>query len=288
MRRVSLELLAPAKVNLALQVVGRRPDGYHCLDSIVVFAGLGDRISLRPAEATALKVSGPFAPAVPTGDENLVLRAARLADARFDITLEKFLPVGAGIGGGSSDAAAVLRAAARMGATAPDPLELGADVPVCVEARPSRMRGIGERLDPLPPLPAMAVVLVHPGVALSTPKVFAELAQRDGAPMPDRIPQWGSAAEAAAWLKLQRNDLEPAAIRQAPVIAEVRDMLEATDGCLLARMSGSGSSVFGLYASMEVAEDAAASVAGERPRWWVRAAPVLRSAPQIQERRLTT
>jgi 4-diphosphocytidyl-2-C-methyl-D-erythritol kinase len=288
-RPVAVELLAPAKINLTLHVVGRRPDGYHLLDSLVVFANVGDLVGVRPGSATTLTVTGPYADAVPTGHDNLVLRAARLAGATVEVSLKKALPVGAGIGGGSSDAAAVLRGiAALTGASSPDALPLGADVPVCVWALPARMGGIGERVEPLSPLPPLPLVLIHPGVALSTADVFAHLANTTGEPMPEVIPTWRDASEAAAWMADQRNDLEPAAIRLAPEIAEPRASLAGLRSCLLARMSGSGSTVFGLFANQNDARRAAEQLAAAHPAWWVRATQALALAPAIQERRLTT
>ena len=289
MRRTAVELLAPAKVNLTLHVVGRRADGYHLLDSLVVFADVGDRIGVEPAARTSLDVSGPFAAAAPAGEDNLALRAARLAGVNVAITLHKALPAGAGIGGGSADAAAVLRAIATVtGDAALDALRLGADVPVCFAARPARMRGIGETLQPLPPLPELPMVLVHPGVPVSTAAVFADLGPPDRAPMPDPIPVWATVKEAAEWLRGQRNDLEPPALRRAPEIAEARTALFAEPGCLMARMSGSGSTVFALFATRDDARRAAAGLSAAYPGWWVQAARALSEPPAVQASRVTT
>ena len=289
MRRAAVELLAPAKVNLALHVVGRRADGYHLLDSLVVFADAGDRVGLTRAEHSSIAVKGPFAASVPTDGANLALRAARFAGAEVAITLDKALPVGAGIGGGSSDAAAVLRGISALADTSvPDPLRLGADVPVCLAARPARMRGVGEILDPLPPLPELPMVLVHPRVEVSTAAVFGALGAPDRDPMPETIPAWATAGEAAEWLTRQRNDLEPAAMHHAPAIAEAKAALAAEPACLLARMSGSGSTVFGLFATADHARRAAAELADAHPGWWVRSVRALSEQPAIQESRVTT
>lgn len=259
---------APAKINLALHVTGRRADGYHLLDSIVAFAATGDRLRVTQAAAPVLRVTGPFANAVPTGAENLCLRAAALAGVAAEIRLEKHLPVASGIGGGSADAAAVLRALARQGVPLPDaPERLGADVPVCLAGRPARMRGVGERLDPLPTLPGLAMVLVNPGLPLSTPAVFARLEQRENPPLPD-LPAGLDPAAFIAWLRGCRNDLEAPAITLAPQIAEVLDALRA-QGARLARMSGSGATCFGLFARPADAEAAATALAQARPGWWV-------------------
>jgi 4-diphosphocytidyl-2-C-methyl-D-erythritol kinase len=284
----AVEVLAPAKVNLALHVTGRRADGYHLLDSLVVFADTGDRLAVRRATGCTLAVRGPFAAAAPAGEGNLALRAARLAGGGLHVDLHKFLPAGAGIGGGSSDAAAVLRAAAALnGGAPPDGLSLGADVPVCVAARPVRMRGVGERLDPTV-LPPVSMVLVWPGAPVATADVFARRARTDGAPMPDHLPAFGAAAGLAAWLQAQRNDLEAAATDLTPEIGAARAALAARRGCLLARMSGSGSTVFGIFAHGDAASAAAAAIAAAHPGWWVRATRTLAAPPPVQERRLTT
>jgi len=278
--------LAPAKVNLCLHVTGRRADGYHLLDSIVVFAGTGDRLSVTPAAGLTLRLSGPFAAAVPEGDDNLVLRAARLvrpAGAGAALVLDKRLPAASGIGGGSSDAAAALRLLARLwGVALPDAATaaaLGADLPVCLAAAPARMTGIGGGLSPLPALPACWLVLANPGIAVPTGAVFAGLERRDGAPLPDRLPPWPDAAALAAFLGQTRNDLAPAAEALAPPVAEVRAALAAQPGCLIARMSGSGATSFGLFARPGEAAAAAAALRRARPGWWVADAPVLDAPP---------
>lgn len=285
---MAIEVFAPAKVNLALHVTGRRGDGYHLLDSLVVFADVGDRLRIAAAPDLALTVSGPFASGVPTDERNLVLRAARLmapAGQGARIALEKQLPHGGGIGGGSSDAAATIRALGRLWAV-PEPaveavLTLGADVPVCLRApAPQRMRGIGADLTPLPALPEAHLVLVNPGLAVPTGAVFARRAVAAGAedtgltPLPE-APDFAAFAD---WLGHQRNDLEAPAMAIAPVIDRVRAALRATPGCHLARMSGSGSTVFGLFATAAASAAAATRLAAAHPGWWVRAAPILRPA----------
>ncbi|MFC6686866.1 4-(cytidine 5'-diphospho)-2-C-methyl-D-erythritol kinase [Jhaorihella thermophila] len=272
----TIEAFAPAKINLTLHVTGRREDGFHLLDSLVVFADLGDRLWLRPARQAGLSVTGPMAAGVPADARNLALRAARLIGAAVDIRLEKTLPAAAGIGGGSSDAAAVLRALRQMGHALPDRLEdLGADVPVCLLARAARMSGIGEVVEPVEGLPALPAVLVNPRVAVSTPDVFRRLERRDNAPM-GPIPQNGDRTAFIDWLAAQRNDLQPAAESVAPVIGGVLRGLEA-EGALLARMSGSGATCFGLFDTPEAARAAAGRLSAARPGWWV-APTVLNSA----------
>lgn len=270
---------APAKVNLALHVTGRRDDGYHLLDSLVVFADVGDRLEITPAATSRLTVTGPFAEGVPTGPENLIWRAHALVLGAppLAITLEKNLPHAAGIGGGSSDAAAVLRAlSAKFGLPLPRidaALTLGADVPVCLSTRPQRMTGIGEGLRDVPGLPPLWLVLVNPGVAVPTGAVFRGLATVEGTAMTPM--EWQGAAGFVAWLKAQRNDLEPPARATAPIVGDVLDRLAATDGCLLAQMSGSGGTCFGLFDAPAPAHAAAQALAHANPGWWVRAARVL-------------
>ncbi|WP_264210995.1 4-(cytidine 5'-diphospho)-2-C-methyl-D-erythritol kinase [Leisingera thetidis] len=266
---MAAEVFAPAKINLTLHVTGRRADGYHLLDSLVVFADAGDRLQLDPGSGLALEVSGLFAEGVPADHRNLVWKAAAGAGWTGRIRLSKQLPHGAGIGGGSSDAAAVLRAAAGQGSRIPDalPLSLGADVPVCMAARASRMQGIGEQVTPaeLPPLHAL---LVNPGAHVPTGPVFSALASRASPPMPQDIPPFASAEDCAAWLKEQRNDLEAPALALAPVIDRTLADLRSSRGALLARMSGSGATCFALYPTKKAAHMAAYEISAEHPDWW--------------------
>lgn len=269
---------APAKVNLALHVTGRRGDGYHLLDSVVVFAGVGDRVTASPSDRLTLRITGPHAADLPVTDDNLVLRASRLMGVTADLSLEKVLPVASGIGGGSADAAATLRALAGMTGTAlPDAaaiLRLGADVPVCLAGRPVRMQGVGEILAPLPPLPPVWLVLANPGVAVPTPAVFAALTRRDNAPLPE-VPAFTDTAALARWLGAQRNDLQPPAIALTPTIADTLAALGRQPGCLLTRMSGSGATCFALFAEEQAARTAAARLTETHPQWWIAAAPLL-------------
>ncbi len=278
---------APAKINLTLHVTGQRADGYHLLDSLVVFADVADVIRAEPAEVLSLTVGGPFAEGVPTDGSNLILRAAAvLAKARgvtagAALHLEKNLPHAAGIGSGSSDAAATLGLLAELWQVAPlspdDPaiLELGADVPVCAAGpRPQRMRGIGEVLSPLPDLPAASLVLVRPPVAVPTGPVFQGLATKTGTPMAE-MPEALDFPHFAAWLARQRNDLQTPAIGIAPVIGQAIDALQGQEGAALAAMSGSGGTCFGLFVEMAQAEAAAARIKAAHPDWWVAAARML-------------
>lgn len=277
---MAIEVFAPAKLNLALHVTGQRADGYHLLDSLVVFAGVGDRVTAAPAGTLSLTVTGPEGAGLSAGDDNLVLRAARAFGARRGarITLDKRLPVASGIGGGSADAAATLTALSRLW-NLPLPgaekvLALGADVPVCLAGRPARMGGIGEALARPPALPDMAVVLVNPRVAVATPAVFRALARKDNAPLEPPPPAFATVGDLSAWLARQRNDLEAPAISLSPVIADVLHAIEAT-GPLLARMSGSGATCFGIFPTIGEAAAAAARIAARNAGWWVEAAPVL-------------
>ncbi|OSP55659.1 4-(cytidine 5'-diphospho)-2-C-methyl-D-erythritol kinase [Pseudoruegeria sp. SK021] len=272
---------APAKINLTLHVTGRRRDGYHDLDSLVVFAGTGDRLRATLSQDMTLDITGPRATGVPADPSNLVWRAAALFDPPVNarLVLDKHLPSAAGIGGGSADAAATLRLLARLAGRALPPadrvLSLGADVPVCLSGVATRMRGIGDRLDPVPPLPPLFMVLVNPGVALSTPAVFKAMAAQTGPAMVDPLPVWSTPKAFLDWLSVQRNDLQAAAQSLTPDIGRVLDGLEATVGCRLARMSGSGATCFGLYDHKDPAEMAAASIRRAHPDWWCVAAPML-------------
>jgi 4-diphosphocytidyl-2-C-methyl-D-erythritol kinase len=270
--------IARAKINLHLHVVGRRPDGYHLLDSLVVFASIGDRLTVSPADRLTLAVTGPFGAALQAEPDNLVLRAARALAAHAGIpatgalVLEKNLPVASGIGGGSADAAAALRLLGRFwgveaGAFGQLAEGLGADVPVCVAGVPALMSGIGEVLAPAPGLPGIGIVLVNPGVAVSTPAVFR--ARSEAFSDPARFPTsgWRDADSLAAALHSTHNDLEPPARRLTPAIGDVLDTLTATAGCLLARMSGSGATCFGLFPDPAAARAAAGTIIGDG--WWV-------------------
>lgn len=263
---------ALAKVNLALHVTGQREDGYHLLDSLVVFADIGDRLTFSPAPELSLSVTGPLADGVPTGPENLILRAASVLPQGVGarITLHKHLPHAAGIGGGSADAAATLRGLARLwGCALPDPLavlSLGADVPVCLSASPQRMAGIGETLSPVPALPPLFAVLVNPRVALPTGPVFRGLASKRNPALDP--PDWHGFDSFLDWLTRQRNDLEPPALKLAPEIGRALQALRAS-GATLARMSGSGATCFGLFETNALAVYAARKIREVQPGWWV-------------------
>ena len=290
----SSSIPAPAKINLYLHVTGKRADGYHLLDSLIAFAGVHDLVSVAQADGVSLAVEGPYGDDLKrTQADNLVLKAARgLAEAAgteagADIRLEKRLPVASGVGGGSADAAATLTGLSRLwgvggtdGGTDGGPnleklaLELGADVPVCLFGRAAFIGGIGEEITPSPPLPPAWLVLVNPGAALPTAGVFAA---RDGEfSGPARFDATPESAHALADILTGRgNDLTAAAIGLMPVIDDVLKALESADECLLARMSGSGATCFGLFDDAGGAARAAAVISQGHPEWWVRAAPLL-------------
>lgn len=263
---------APAKVNLALHVTGQRADGYHLLDSLVAFTETAfDAVTVTFGEAdeVAFSASGPFAADVPA--ENSVVAAARAVGGICAVALEKGLPVASGLGGGSADAAAVLRAAVTVGRLAEaDALalaaRLGADVPVCFAGRACRMGGIGEVLAPLS-VPRVPAVIANPLVPVSTAAVFARLAHKENNAMDVR--RLSSVDAVAAFLGETRNDLMAPAMAEAPIIADVLEALREAPSCLGARMSGSGASVFGLFADDDAAARAAAALAGRG--WWVKA-----------------
>lgn len=288
-----LRFPAPAKVNLYLHVTGKRDDGYHLLDSLVVFAGIGDTLTIAPADALSLAVDGPFAAKVPQGLDNLALKAAQaLATAAHvragaAIRLTKRLPPAAGIGGGSADAAAVLRALRRLwdvdiddAAFAHLALSLGADVPVCVRGQAAFVGGIGDVITPAPPLPKAWLVLVNPGVELATPAVFAA---RSGPYSPtarfDRAP--ASARELAAWLNERRNDLASPATALEPAIGTVIAALAACPGALIARMTGSGATCFALFDNPDQATEATFALAHAHPTWWVKTGSLETNATRL-------
>jgi 4-diphosphocytidyl-2-C-methyl-D-erythritol kinase len=277
---------APAKINLSLHVLGRRADGYHELGSFVAFAGIGDTLTLAPGQDLSLSIEGPTAARAGPPDTNLVLKAARnllQRHARLRLGafhLVKRLPVAAGIGGGSSDAAAALRLLARLNGLSLDhpavfdaACATGADVPVCLHARARVMRGIGERLGPPLRLPPLFAVLVNPGVALSTAEVFGALdSAAEDAPNADvHLPTDVMASNLFEHLAKIRNDLEPAARKLAPVIGDALALLGGTPGCRFTRMSGSGATVFGLFDDCAASAAAAKLIRRARPGWWIKA-----------------
>lgn len=281
--------LAPAKINLTLHVHGRRPDGYHELESLVVFADVTDALTLDPAAPFGLSVSGPTAQVSGPIETNLVVRAARELQARIPdlklgaFDLAKHLPAAGGIGGGSSDAAAAIRLLAHLNGLSLDDRRIfeaaravGADVPVCVEGKPRMMSGAGERLGPVLNLPRLNAVLVNPGPPVATQDVFAEMGLQPGqkvtAPPHFQIASAIRAETLLALLNEGRNDLQPAAIRRLPVIGEVIAALQNQPDCRLARMSGSGATCFGLFPTLGAAFEAVRNLRRDHRSWWIQPA----------------
>jgi 4-diphosphocytidyl-2-C-methyl-D-erythritol kinase len=278
---------APAKINLTLHILGRRADGYHDIDSLVAFAGFGDLLAFEPGPNLALSLDGSTAETAGPTEDNLVLKATRLLQERVSglrvgrFHLRKSLPVAAGLGGGSSDAAAALRALARENALSLDDPRLkeaaracGADVLVCLDPRARVMTGIGDVLGPELTAPPLHAVLVNPRVAIATPTVFARLGlakgEQTGAGRSPALPTDAAQAEIIAMLRRGRNDMQEAAQDIAPVVGDALAAIEAS-GALLARMSGSGATCFGLYDNRGASSAAATALAVARPGWWIRA-----------------
>ncbi|MBB5723053.1 4-diphosphocytidyl-2-C-methyl-D-erythritol kinase [Loktanella ponticola] len=284
----SIKAVAPAKVNLTLHVTGQRDDGYHLLDSLVVFTDAGDIITASPSNDLTLTVNGPFAAGVPTDKTNLILRAAetlrrmRGVIKGAAITVEKHLPNAAGLGGGSSDAATTLKLLAELWDVAPLPASaaevvmLGADVPVCLRApAPTHMTGIGDQLASTAKLPECALILVNPKIAVPTDAVFKGLATKQNPPM-DPLPQNLSFADFSEWLAKQRNDLQAPAIKTTPAVQSALDLLIKNPAVTFAGMSGSGATCFGLTKNMAAARQAARVIQVAQMGWWVTPAEVLR------------
>ena len=280
-------VLAPAKVNLYLHVVGQRPDGYHQLDSLFVFADCGDVVRVFPAETLTLEITGPFSAGLPVSEDNTVLKAARAlvqalnVPAAAGIVLEKNLPVASGIGGGSSDAAAVLKALSKLwGRSLPEPelsalaLSVGADVPACLKGKAVCVSGIGEILTEAPPLPELTAVLVNPNRPVSTPAVFRKRSGEFSAPAPiDEAP--ADVRGFITELKRRRNDLAAAAEALEPSVSEVLAALRACPGCALARMSGSGGTCFGIFEKESDRGTCVERLRRKYPFWWIQSAKLL-------------
>jgi len=287
----TVKVPAAAKINLYLHVTGVRADGYHTLDSLIAFAGVHDTITVSPAADFSLSIEGPFAGGLDAGDDNLVIKAAWAmrnaagVDGGAAMVLEKNLPVASGIGGGSADAAAALGGLSRLWGLSPNALNiqklalgLGADVPVCVFGRAAYIGGIGDQISPAPTLPAAWLVLVNPGTHVSTPAVFQAYHDRGAGKARgiNRFDDPPATAEALAqYLHTRHNDFDDAAIGLEPVIGDVLQALQRADQVLLARMSGSGATCFGLFTDADGAGRAAAEISRQNPAWWVQATPLI-------------
>jgi 4-diphosphocytidyl-2-C-methyl-D-erythritol kinase len=279
----TISLIAPAKINLALHVTGRRTDGYHLLDSLVVFAAFGDRLSVRRADRDSFEMSGPYARDLPGDGSNLVLKARDILRRRFPaqafpvaIILEKQLPIASGIGGGSSDAAATLRGLtvlwgiqATLGELCSLGLALGADIPMCLHGAPLIARGIGEEIEPIAAFPHLPMVLVNNGMEISTPQVFAALTKRDNPALPAFAAPM-TVADVCTYLQQTDNHLFAPATTIVPAIEDAMHGLRAT-APRIARMSGSGATCFAIYDSDEAAISAASSLRNSHPSWFVAA-----------------
>lgn len=275
---------APAKINLALHIVGQRSNGYHELESLCVFTELCDELIAQPADKDEVVLAGPFGAALRGERSNIVLKALTLFRARFPdklpqglkIELDKALPVAAGIGGGSADAAAMLRLANRISGLHLDlndlmdmALELGADVPMCLLSRTAFVKGVGEQISTIPEFPTLQLVLANPGKAVSTADIFRKLAEKDNPPIQRDAADFGHISAITMWLEGTRNDLQKPAIEHVPEIADMLVDLGQNKGCLLSRMSGSGATIFGLFGTAGEAMLAAQSFRKNWPQAWV-------------------
>lgn len=289
-----LSFAAPAKINLYLHVTGKRDDGYHLLDSLVAFADCHDTLTFEPSASVSMTNQGPFGEGLPASADNLVIKAALQLRERtglsdgVHITLTKRLPVASGIGGGSADAAAAIKGLVRFWNLHPGhhglsglALGLGADVPICLFGNAAYMGGIGEQIDPLPALPETPLVLVNPGIGVSTPAIFKA---RSGAfSQTSRFEEEPATSEDLVHLLKagRRNDLTEPAVALQPVIGDVLDAIADTDNCLLARMSGSGATCFGLYTKPAEARAAAERLQGAHPGWWVQAGTLISDTQRL-------
>lgn len=270
MSDTKLRVFAPAKVNLCLHITGQRADGYHELNSLVAFADVGDWLEVSPNRSLKLTLDGPESEGLTGGDDNLVVQVARLFGTKAKINLTKNLPVASGIGGGSADAAAAFRAMKFLAgddASVPEVSELGADIPMCIGSKTAIVSGIGHDITPAD-LPDLPVVLVNPRVGVSTPQVFRLLATKNNPPL-GGIPNFEGIPQLVSWLGAQRNDLEVPAAQVCPEISQVLRSIRETDQCLLARMSGSGATCFGIFPTLDLAERAARILSEKNPEWWI-------------------
>lgn len=283
----TVRVFAPAKVNLALHVTGLRVDGYHELDTLVAFADVGDTVTIAKADVRSLDIKGPEKQGVPRDESNSVFQVASSFwhQGPLAITVEKYLPTMAGVGGGSADAAACYRAIARLDClrTGQPPesiinfkalsilVRLGADIPMCVLSMPARAQGIGDQIMPIEYFPPLPAVLVNPRIPVPTRSVFDAIEGKANRAMAESLPTFKDVTEISDWLGQQRNDLQMPACGIAPGIAQALDTLEQTKSVLFHRMSGSGATCFGLCSSRKDANAVAADISAAHPDWWVQA-----------------
>ena len=273
---------AHAKLNLTLHVTGRLSNGYHELDSLVVFTEFGDHLALEPAHKFHLKTKGPFSKALPPVSKNIILSTLCHFEGQgtdFKVSLEKSIPVSAGLGGGSTNASTVLHLAANyLGYSLPVDVEtlvaIGSDLPVCFSGKPAIVRGLGEKLTILDRFYEFPVLLVNPNKPVQTREVYHQLSEVNNPPQTP-YPVQGNKGEVLAWLKEQRNDLESPAIMLCPEIKSILSVLRDQEGWLLARMSGSGGTCFGIFQTMEQAAGAARKIKQHTPEWWVQPTRIL-------------
>ena len=281
---------APAKINLALHVTGRNEKNYHLLESLVVFANIGDDIAISEAKNDKLLITGSFAKNLDKPKDNLIFRALNNFRANWPkklpnglkIELKKNLPIASGIGGGSADCAATLRLLNKISQNSSPPMELqnlalslGADVPICLSSKPAIMRNIGEIIEPIKSFPKAYIVLVNPNIAISTAKIFSTIKTPNNQPMPIINNAFDNINSLASWLNLTRNDLLPAAISIAPIIGQIIDEFNKDTLCNFTSMSGSGATVFGLFEDLEHAKKAAKNIDKKWPQFWTKYAPLI-------------
>ena len=279
----NISVFAPAKINLYLHITAKRDDNYHLIESLIVFANYGDKITVTPSEKFELQINGQFAPYIKPNNDNLVIKAAMLLAKASgikptgNIKLTKNLPIASGIGGGSADAAAALLALRKLWDIPISnedmsnlAIELGADVAICLHGTASIVTGIGEKINPAPILPKFWLVLVNPNLLVSTAEVFAAYKDKFSTPQPMNT-QPKDLEELISLLSNRGNDLTGASISIAPVIKEVIEVLEATPNTVLSRLSGSGATCFAIFRTKSDAEAAARKLARKYPKWWVRA-----------------
>jgi len=280
--------MSRAKINLCLHVVGKRSDGFHQLHSLVTFAQFGDDLAIVDHACAGgedeLQIQGEFASLLANDKTNLVLQALGAYRKRWpnaltnnlSLLLTKNLPIASGIGGGSANAASLLKLVSAISSEKINPEQLqnlaadiGSDVPVCLLEKPAIMAGRGENLIPLKNFPTLFAVLANPGIAISTGEVFANLKQAENSAMPD-VPEKFSVEELVSWLHQSRNDLEETAIKLVPEIAQIIEEFQSNPNCIFARMSGSGATVFALFNHMEKAQHGAGAIKAKWPQYWIR------------------
>lgn len=268
------DFFAPAKVNLTLHVVGQDSNGLHLLDSLVTFPPIGDTLSFSNAKKLKLSVITDKKTTLTNKPDNLILKSAAMFDKTYlrHIILTKRLPISAGIGGGSADAAATIRDAISLDykVSLKKVRSLGADVMACLQSQPLRMRGVGEIIDSVEIWPvAGSIILVNPGIQLETKKVFGALSKKENKPMPERLPIFSDFKTLVNFIKTQRNDLENTAINLEPIIEKVLVEIKHSENCLISRMSGSGTTCFGLFEKAEEADEASFRLKRAFPNWWI-------------------